>query len=152
MADTAMKNGMNELLTAYTAWCVDLPFAGLRMGLGMNEEKGATEVAWKGYDATVKLTATAVDDMYRNPLLGEMMASTLDTTLRWQKASTAMTGALFTGMWKAMSLPTAGEIQALREEVRVLAERSQPVELQVKPKIKSAAAVHEVVQLRRKVA
>ncbi len=53
---------------------------------------------------------------------------------------------------KAMGLPTAGEMQALREEVRSLAEKSQPVELQVKPKIKPAAAASEVVPLHRKVA
>ena len=67
MADTAIKNGMNEFLTAYTALCIDLPFAGMRMGLGMSDEKEATEAAWKTYDATVKLSSTVVDDMYRNP-------------------------------------------------------------------------------------
>jgi len=152
MADIAMKNGMNEFLAAYTALYVELPFAGLRMGLGMSEEKEATEAAWKSYDATVKLTSTAIDDMYRNPSMGEMTASTLDSLLRWQRANTALTGAFFTGMWKAMSLPTAGEIQTLREEVRTLAERSQPIELQVTPKIKPAAAANEVVRLRRKAA
>ena len=152
MADTAIKNGMNEFLTAYTALCIDLPFAGMRMGLGMSDEKEATEAAWKTYDATVKLSSTVVDDMYRNPVVGEMTASTLDGMLRWQKASSAMTGAFFTGMWKAMGLPTAGEIQALRQEVRSLAERSQPVELQVKPKIKPAAHTSEVTHLHRKIA
>ncbi len=51
-----------------------------------------------------------------------------------------------------MGLPTAGEIQALRQEVRSLAERSQPVELQVKPKIKPAAHTSEVTPIHRKVA
>ena len=112
----------------------------------------ATEAAWKSYDATAKLASSTIDDLYRNPLVGEMTATTLDTMLRWQRANTAMTGAFFTGMWKAMGLPTAGEMQALREEVRSLAEKSQPVELQVKPKIKPAAAASEVVPLHRKVA
>lgn len=154
MADTAIKNGINELLTAYTALCIDLPFAGLRMGLGlgMSDEKEATQASWKSYDATVKLTSTAIDDLYRNPLMGELAASTLDSMLRLQKAGSALTGAFFTGVWKAVGLPTAGEIQALREEVRLLAEKSQPVELQVKPKIKPAAHTSEVVQLHRKVA
>ena len=147
-----MNKGMNEFLTAYTALCVDLPFAGMRMGLGMSAEKEATEAAWKSYDATAKLASSTIDDLYRNPLVGEMTATTLDTMLRWQRANTAMTGAFFTGMWKAMGLPTAGEIQALREEVRSLAEKSQPVELQVKPKIKPAAAASEVAPLHHKVA
>ena len=152
MADTAIKNEMNEFLTAYTALWVDLPFAGLRIGLGMSDEKEATKAAWKSYDATVKLASATTDEMYRNPLVGEMTASTLDGMLRWQKASSALTGAFFTGMWKAMSLPTAGEVQALREEVRSLAERSQPVELQVKPKMKPAANTSDVIPLHRKVA
>lgn len=152
MTDTAIKNGINELLTAYTALCIDLPFAGLRMGLGMSDEKEATQASWKSYDATVKLTSTAIDDLYRNPLMGELAASTLDGMLRWQKAGSALTGAFFTGMWKVVGLPSAGEIQALREEVRLLAEKIQPVELQVKPKIKPAAHTSEVVHLHRKVA
>jgi hypothetical protein len=155
MADTAMKKGMNEFLTAYTALWVDLPFAGLRMGLGMSDEKEATEAAWKSYDAAVKLTTTAIDDLYRNPLVGELTASALDGMLRWQKAGNALSGAFFTGMWRAVGLPTAAEIQALREEVRALAEKSQPVELQVKPKIrqvKPAAKASEVIQLHSKVA
>lgn len=156
MADTAMKNGMDEFLKAYTALYVDLPFAGLRIGLGMGGEKEATEAAWKSYDASVKLSSTTIDDLYQNPVVGDMTAATLDSMLRWQKANTALTGAFFTGMWKSMGLPTAGEIQALREEVRALAERSQPVELHVKPKVKPAVKQDsqdaEVIQLRRKVA
>ena len=158
MADTTTKNGMSEFLSAYTALCVDLPFAGLRLGLGMGDEKGMTEAAWKGYDATVKLTSTAIDDLYRNPLVGELTASTLDGALRLQKAGNALSGAFFTGMWRAVGLPTAAEVQALREEVRALTEKSQPVELQVKPKIKQvkqvkpATTASEVVQLHSKVA
>lgn len=153
MADTALKNGMDEFMKAYTALYIDLPFAGMRMGLGMGGEKEATEAAWKSYDATVKLTSTVIDGMYRNPVVGEMTATTLDSMLRWQKANTALTGAFFTSMWKSVGLPTAGEIQALGEEVRALAERRQPGELYVKPKVKPAAKHDsDVIQLRRKVA
>ena len=156
MADTAMKNGMDEFLKAYTTLSIDLPFAGMRMGLGMGGEKEATEAVWKSYDASVKLTSTMIDDLYRNPAVGEMTAAALDSMLRWRKASTALTGAFFTSMWQSMGLPTAGEIQALREEVRALTERSQSVELQVKPKARPAAKHDsqdgEVIQLRRKVA
>ena len=115
-------------------------------------EKAATEAAWKSYDATVKLLSAATDEMYRNPLVGELTALTLERLLRWQKANSALTCAFFTGMWKAMSLPTAGEIQALREEVRSLAEKSHPVELQVKLKRKPAANTCEVISLHREVA
>lgn len=152
MAETAMKRGMNEFLTACTALCVDLPFAGLRMGLGMSNEKEATEAAWKGYDATVRLTSTAIDELYRNPLVGQLAASALDGMLRVQRTGTALTGAAFTGLWRAVGLPTAAEVQTLREEVRALAEKSQPVEVQVKPRIKPAAKTSEVVHLHSKVA
>lgn len=152
MAEAAIKNEMNEFLTAYTALWVDLPFAGLRMGLGTGDGKEATEAAWKSYDATVKLVSAVTDDLYRNPVVGEITASALDGMLRVQKVGSAMTGAFFTGLWKTVNLPTAGEIQALREEVCSLAERSQPVELQVTPKMKPAANTNEVIHLHRKVA
>ncbi len=152
MADTAMKKGMNEFLTAYTALWVDLPFAGLRIGLGMGDEKEAARAAWKGYDAAAKLTSMAIDDLYRNPLVGETAAAALDGILRWQKVGDALTGAFFTGLWRAVGLPTAAEVQALRAEVQALAEKVQPVELQIKPKVNPAAKPSEVVQLHSKVA
>ncbi len=152
MVETAMKKGMNAFLTAYTALCVDLPFAGLRMGLGMSTEKEATEAAWRGYDATVKLTSTAIDELYRDPLVGQLAASALDGMLRVQRVGNALTGAAFTGLWRSVGLPTAAEVKAMREEVHALVEKSQPVELQVKPKIKLAAKTSEVAQLHSKVA
>ena len=159
---------LSDLTTAYTSFFIDLPFANTRRLLGVSDEKEATEATWKSYDATVKFTSTAIEDLYRNPVVGELTATMMDSMLRWQKAGTTMTGAFFTGLWKTMGLPTAGEVQALREEVRALAERSQPVELQVKPKIKPTSdadlarqvkpktkpttAQHDVIPLHRNVA
>lgn len=98
-----MEKAGKKISMVDTTLFIDLPFAGLRMALGMDAAKAeevATEAAWKSYDATVKLVSTATDEMYRNALVGELTAATLDGMSRWQKVNSALTGAFFTGMWK----------------------------------------------------
>jgi hypothetical protein len=94
------------------------------------------ETAWKGYDATVRLTTAAIDNLYRTPLFGEVTGRALEGVLRWQWVSNAVAGAFFTGLWQAVGLPTATETRALRSEVQALREeiRSQSLGLRVKRK------------------
>ena len=99
---------------------LDLPLAGAKWGVGRGEEKEVTEAAWKSYDAAVRVATTAIDNLYRNPLLGNVLSRALHELLRWQQLSNALAGAVFSGLWKTVGLPTAAEVQALREEIRAL--------------------------------
>ncbi len=131
MADkTAQK--LEDLLTLYKATLVDLPLAGARWGWGMGEEKEVVEAAWKGYDAGVRLASTSVDDLYRDSVVSDFMARSLDGWLRWQRLSQAAASAFFAALWPAVGLPTAAAVQALSEELRSVDTRlkAQDVALQ----------------------
>ena len=131
MADkTAQK--LEDLLTLYKATLVDLPLAGARWGWGMGEEKEVVEAAWKGYDAGVRLASTSVDDLYRDAVVSDFMARSLDGWLRWQRLSQAAASAFFAALWPAVGLPTAAAVQALSEELRSVDTRlkAQDVALQ----------------------
>lgn len=109
-----------DLLTLYTTTLLDMPLAGTKLGLGMGQEREVMEAAWKGYDAWVRLMNASVDNLYRNPLFGDVMARSLDRWLRWQRLSQAMTGAFFAALWPAVGLPTAAAVQAVHEALYAL--------------------------------
>jgi len=120
VADKKITRSLEDLMMVYKTLSLDLPLAGARWSLGLGGEKETTEVAWKGYDASVRLASTAIDNFYRTPLFGAVMARSLDRALRWQRLNNALAGAFFTGLWQAVGLPTAAETQALRAEVQAL--------------------------------
>jgi hypothetical protein len=97
--------------------------ASVKWGLGVGEEKDATIAAWKGYDAGVRMATAAIDSLYRNPLFSNVFGRTLSTALRWQQLGSAVGGAIFTSLWKAMGIPTSDEMQTLSEQLRSLEQR-----------------------------
>lgn len=137
-----------DLLTVYTTLVRDLPLAAVKRGLGVGDEKGMMETAWKGYDAGVRLATTTVDSLYQSPLFGTLMGRSLNRMLRWQRLGNAVSGAFFTSFWQAVGLPTVAETQALRAEVQALREelRSGSTLLVVKPKEQPPVAQREMSQ------
>ena len=51
-------------MVVYKTLFFDLPLAGARWSLGLGGEKETAEAAWKGYDASVRLASTAIDNFY----------------------------------------------------------------------------------------
>ena len=145
MAEKKVTTGMddlsNDLTKLYQSFFVDLPLTNGLWNFG--SQQASTEAAWKGYDAAVRLTTKAVDDLYRSPWFGEMTARSLEVFLRWQKAGTTLTTALLTNVSQAAGLPSSAEMQEIREEVRALRQEVRALDnesalepniLQVKPK------------------
>jgi hypothetical protein len=122
MAEKTITQGVEDLVTVYQTLFFDLPAVSTRWELGIGREKEITETAWKGYDAWVRLATVTIDNLYRIPLFGEVVARSLDATLRWQRLSNALVGASFAGLWPAIGLPTAAAVQGLRAEVQTLRE------------------------------
>src|SRR5215475_5581485 len=120
MMDKQLTQVMEDLTTVSKTLFIDLPLAGTKWGLKIGEEKEATETAWKAYDAGVRLATTAIDNLYRMPLFGEMTARSLDLFLQSQRLSNAIAGTFFTGLWQTIGLSTTAETQALRAEVQAL--------------------------------
>ncbi len=127
MAKQQSTQGMTDLATAYKSLFFDLPLAGLKWSLGAGEEKEAVEAVWKGYDASVRMASSAIDGLYRNPLFGNVFSRTLSTALQWQQVNSAVSGAVFTSLWKAVGIPTAADLEGLSEQVRSLQNRLSEV-------------------------
>lgn len=119
MADKTAQRG-EDLLTMYKATLFDFPLAGVTWGLGVGQEKKIAETVWKGYDAWVRLASTSIDDLYRNPLFGDLLARALDRGVRWQRLNQVAVGTFFAALWPAVGLPTAAAVQALHEEFYAL--------------------------------
>lgn len=140
MAEKKAIKGMDDLTKLYQSFFVDMPLAGSVWNFG--HQKVATEATWKGYDAAVRLTSKAIDDLYRSQWFGEMTAQSLDVFLRWQKAGTTLATALLSNISQAAGLPSATEVKeireevrALRKEIRALTNESMPEpDIQVRPK------------------
>jgi hypothetical protein len=130
MAEKTQRN-VADLMTMYTAAFFEFPLAGAKWGWRLGEEQEVVEAAWKGYDAWVRLTSASIDDLYRNPLFGELMTRSLDRDLRWQRLSQALVSAFFAGLWPAVGLPTAAAVQALHEEVQSLTTRLKIQDAQI---------------------
>ena len=122
MAEQA-RHTAADLMTMYEATFFKLPLAGTKWAWGVGKEQEATEAAWKGYDAWVRLASTSIDGLYKNSLFGEVVARALDRGLRWQRLSNAWAGAFFGGLWPVVGLPTAAAVQALQEGVQSLSTR-----------------------------
>jgi len=114
------SQGVEDLLAVTKMFFFELPYAGVRWGLGVGNTDTATKAAWQGYDAGVRLATTAIDTLYRNPLYGELLNRSLPGVLRWQKLGNALTETFFAGLWRTMNLPTSCEVQAFHEELRSL--------------------------------
>jgi hypothetical protein len=125
----------------------------------MGKEKDVAEAAWKGYDAGVRVASAALDTLYRSPLFGNVLSRSLKGFLRWQRLSNALSGALFTGLWQTVGLPTAAETQALHSQVQALREelRSLPARLLLLSReserlVESAAGVVMIMNLETRLA
>jgi hypothetical protein len=126
------QHNVADLMTMYKATFFELPMTGTKWAWGVGKEQEATEAAWKGYDAWVRLTSTSIDGLYRNSLFGEIAARSLDGALRWQRLSQALAGAVFGGLWPIVGLPTAAAVQALQEGVQSLTARLTAQDAQIR--------------------
>jgi hypothetical protein len=120
MVKTKVIQEMEDIVTAYKSFFIDLPFASTRWSFGLGGEKEVAEAAWSGYDAVVRLSSAAVDTVYRAPVFSEFTSRSLYGLLRAQRVGNAFAGAMFTGLWHTIGLPTATETQALRAEMQAL--------------------------------
>ena len=110
----------DDVFTVTKSIFVDLPVAGLRWGWGIGTEESVTETAWTGYDAGVRLSTAAIDNLYRLPLYGAVLRGAAPVFLRWQQVSNAVMGAAAAGFWQTVGLSTKAETRALQDAVTQL--------------------------------
>jgi len=113
---------MNDMLsTALRTVLRDLPLVTVKRGLGMADKRAVADTAWKGYDASIQLGGGSIEWLYGNGLFGALLGRSVRVLVRLQRLNNAVMGAFFTALWRAADLPTASEVNAVREELHALA-------------------------------
>ena len=101
---------------------LELPVTAAKRLVSQADERQMYEAGWKAYDALVDVANEATKTLYTNPRFGEVAGRSLDTFVRWQRFSNAVAGAFFSSLWPSVGLPTANEVEAVREDIRSLRE------------------------------
>lgn len=135
MSDQNLTKTMEDLLTAYKTFTVDLPLAGTRWAFGIGQEKDVTTTAWKGYDASIRLATAAVDSLYRTPLFGTTVSNVANQMLRWQQFGTSATKLLSINRSQGVGIPTTAAVQALAERVTQLEAKSSEPTQKIAPRV-----------------
>jgi hypothetical protein len=130
MADTGLKtnfskpprlpDALDHLVKAAEAAFIDAPFALLKRAVAGGDEREVYAAGWKAYDALINFAAEATNRLYTNESYGRFAGRTIEIALGVNRVNSAVSDALFAVLWPALGLPTAAEIEALREEVGAL--------------------------------
>jgi hypothetical protein len=109
-------------------------------------EAKLSEVAWKAYDSIVGLANQTTNSVYGNRQVGQVLGTSIDLMLRWQRFNTAVAGALFAAVWPAVGLPTGSEVAAVRADIRGLREELRAALAEAETNEDFARELHEAVR------
>jgi hypothetical protein len=118
---TTTQSGMADVMTIWTSTFLDVPLANAQWSWGMGQARDVQGAVWKGYDAWVRVANAAIENVYTNPLFGDVVATALDRTLRWQHWSQTIASTVAASVVPAIGLPTAAMLDSLQEDVHALA-------------------------------
>jgi len=117
------KQTINELAESIRTLWFDLPVTGWRWSLAMGGQDEFAAVAWKGYDAGVKLATDFIVGLVKSPTLNEIVANASIANYRALGIVDQMTGRA--AERKIASLQ--GQINSLSEEIAELREANSIV-------------------------
>jgi hypothetical protein len=117
---TTTQNGMADVMTMWTSTFLDVPLANAQWSWGMGQARDVEGAVWKGYDAWVRIANAAIDNAYKHPLFGELLATALDRGLRWQHWSQTIASTVAASVAPVTGLPTAAMLDSLQEDVHAL--------------------------------
>jgi hypothetical protein len=113
-----------EQLNKFSEALVEMPFVAARSMFAQDRERGGEQelqqAGWKAYDAWVQVLNESANGLYASPEVGDSVGRSMEASLKWQRLSSAMTGAFFAALWPAVGLPSAAELTELRAEVGAL--------------------------------
>ncbi len=109
-------------------------------------EAQLSEVAWKAYDSVVGLAKQTTNGVFSNAAVGQVLGTSIDLMLRWQRFNTAMAGAIFAAWWPAVGLPTGPEVAAVRADIRGLREQLRAAVFEADTNGDYARELHEAVR------
>jgi len=109
-------------------------------------EAKLSEVAWKAYDSAVGLATQTTNQVLSNQRVGQVLGTSLDLMLRWQRFNSAVAGALFAAVWPAVGLPTGSEVAAVRADILGLRKELRAALAEAETNEDYARELHEAVR------
>ncbi len=80
------------------------------------------ELGWKAYDTVIGAANSATNRVFTSPTVGNVLGGAIDILLRYQRFNAAVAGAFFSALWPAVGLPSATEVESIRNDVRAMRE------------------------------
>jgi len=109
-------------------------------------EASLSDVAWRAYDSVVGLTKVTTNGLFTNETVGQVLGTSIDMMLRWQRFNSAVAGAWFNALWPAVGLPTGSEVAAMRADIRGLREELRSVVIEAETSEDYARELHEAAR------
>jgi hypothetical protein len=104
------------------------------------------EVGWKAYDKFVETANNATNHLYSSPVVGKALGTAIDTMLRVQRFNAAVAGAFFSALWPTVGLPTATDVEAMRNDVRALRDELREAAAERQSNEDYARELHDAVR------
>jgi len=104
------------------------------------------ELGWKAYDTVVGVANNATNRVFTSPTVGNVLGGAIDIMLRYQRFNMAVAGAFFSALWPAVGLPSASEVESLRNDVRAMREDLRDAVAERDSKDDFAADLHRAVR------
>src|ERR1700724_2880754 len=80
------------------------------------------ELGWKAYDTVIGVANNATNRVFTSPTVGNVLGGAIGIMLRYQRFNAARAGAFFSALWPAVGLPSATEVESIRNDVRAMRE------------------------------
>ena len=109
-------------------------------------EASLSDVAWRAYDSVVGLTKVTTNGLFTNATVGQVLGTSIDLMLRWQRLNNAVSAAWFNALWPAVGLPTGSEVAQVRADIRGLREELRTAVIEAETNEDYARELHEAVR------
>jgi len=109
-------------------------------------EASLSDVAWRAYDSVVGLTKVTTNGLFTNATVGQVLGTSIDLMLRWQRLNNAVAAAWFNELWPAVGLPTGIEVAAVRADIRGLREELRNAVIEAETNEDYARELHQAVR------
>ena len=104
------------------------------------------ELGWKAYDTVVGVANSATNRAFTSPTVGNVLGGAIDIMLRYQRFNIAVAGAFFSALWPAVGLPSATEVESMRDDVRAMREDLRDAVAERDSKDDFASDLHRAVR------
>jgi hypothetical protein len=94
----------------------------------------------------VGLTKVTTNGLFTNATVGQVLGTSIDLMLRWQRLNNAVAAAWFNALWPAVGLPTGTEVAAVRADIRGLREELRSAVIEAETNEDYARELHEAVR------